>query len=59
MVGHRRDGILIERCAACRAVLIGEYGLVKLVETRGSAPPRALSGDGLGARHHEGRRRRN
>ncbi|MBO2452222.1 zf-TFIIB domain-containing protein [Actinomadura barringtoniae] len=58
MVGYQRDGILIEQCTACRAVLIGEYELVKLVETCGCSLPPPLPSNGHGGRAYEGRHRR-
>jgi hypothetical protein len=39
MLSFKRGGIVLEQCAGCRGVFLGEAELSRLMETAGAGPP--------------------
>ena len=57
MASFHRDGIVIDQCAACRGVFLGEGELTRLIESAG-APLSAVTPNGYPKQIYEGRHRR-
>jgi Zn-finger nucleic acid-binding protein len=58
MTSSRRDGIVIDQCAACRGVFLGEHELSRLIESAGTAAAVAPAQNGYPKQIYEGRHRR-
>ena len=56
MASFQRSGIMVEQCATCRGVFLGEAELVRLLGSGTPAPAAALNGHHRQA--YEGRHRR-
>jgi uncharacterized protein len=73
MMSARRDGVVLDQCAACRGVFLTERDLTRLIESAGpvtgavtgqvtgavpSAVPAAAAPNGYSKQIYEGRHRR-
>jgi Zn-finger nucleic acid-binding protein len=54
MMSFQRDGVVIDQCAACRGVFLGEGALTRLIEGAGAPLPP----NGSAKQIYEGRHRR-
>jgi Zn-finger nucleic acid-binding protein len=57
MVSFQRGSIVIDHCAGCRGVFLGEDDLARLLDTT-STPPPNVTANGYPKHIYEGRHRR-
>ena len=58
MMSCRREGVVLDQCAGCRGVFLGELDLARLIESAGTAVAPAQPANGHYKQAYAGRHRR-